>query len=261
MVIGHAAHRDDPRGLDDAGVEGRAVPAHAGHLALPVDCQAQRVIEAEELAFGHARLVEGIGLVPPDQAIAAALDPAERGGLAGRFEAGAQEGGPVMAIDAVERGDDILEPIGDHAPVAGADAEEGAGEIVDALPSAGASADDLVDLEPDQRAFGIVVLVAGQRGIGLGLAPGEDRVLRRVLDRAPPAARLFAEPARPVGELAQDHVLRLQARPCRVDQAPELGLAFIDPQEVALHRLAVVGRPESGRPAELAVPAMRELMG
>ena len=43
--------------------------------------------------------------------------------------------------------------------------------------------------------------------------------------------------------------------------APELVLPFVNPQELVLHRLAVIGRPQACRAAVLAVPAMIELVG
>src|SRR3546814_2688814 len=88
------------------------------------------------------------------------LDPAQRRGLARAAKAGVEKGGPVEAMDRIQRRHDLVEIIGQLAPVAIGLAEEGAGEIVQPLLAPGSPADDLVGFEPGQRAFDIVILAA-----------------------------------------------------------------------------------------------------
>src|SRR3546814_4118087 len=47
---------------------------------------------------------------------------------------------------------------------------------------------------------------------------------------------------------------------CSSDLIPETRLAFIDPQEIALHRGAEIGGPQLVGAAVFAVPAMREFV-
>src|SRR5262249_53067203 len=99
-------------------------------------------------------------------------------------------------------------------------------------------------------------LAARQRGIGLGLPRREDRIMRRILDRTPVAPRLFREIAGLGGECAEHGLLRLHARSRRQYETPELVLPLIDPEQIVLHRLAIVGRPQLRRAPELAVPGV-----
>ncbi len=142
----------------------------------------------------------------------------------------------------------------------GPHAEERLGEIVDALGALGALANDLVDLDPDQHAFVIVFLVAAQVVVRLRAAVLEDRIVGGVFDRAPFAAGLDRIVAGRIGDLAEHRVLGLDARAGGEDVAPELVLPFVDPQQAVLHRRAVIGRPQIGRAAVLAVPAVVELV-
>src|SRR3546814_14334760 len=56
------------------------------------------------------------------------------------------------------------------------------------------------------------------------------------------------------------HLLRLHARAGSEHEVPEARLAFIDPEQIALHRRAIVGGPQLVRPAIFAVPAVRQLV-
>ena len=171
-------------------------------------------------------------------------------------EPGIEEALPVIRGHLTQRCHYVRQLERQLAPIAIAHPEEQLGEIVDALFAAGALADQLVGLKPDQRPFGVIVLAARQRGVGLGLAPGEHRIAAGVLDRAPLPPGQHRIIAGVIGELPQHHVLALQARARGDHQSPELVLPFIGPQQVALHRLAIIGGPQPRRAAELARPRM-----
>src|SRR3546814_11588330 len=69
-------------------------------------------------------------------------------------------------------------------------AEERTGELVEPLVALCPLANDLVGLEPGQRALDIVILATRQRGIGPRAARIDDRIVGGVLHVAPGAARL-----------------------------------------------------------------------
>ena len=62
------------------------------------------------------------------------------------------------------------------------------------------------------------------------------------------------------GDRVERVLLRQHARTGAEHIAPELRLAFVDPQQAVLHRRAIVGRPQVGGAAKLAVPAVAEFV-
>src|SRR3546814_15257642 len=96
----------------------------------------------------------------PYTTLVRARHPAQRCGLAGPAQARVEKGGPVEAMDRIQRRHDLVEIIRQLAPVAIGLAEERSGEIVEPLLAPGSPADDLVGFEPGQRAFDIVILAA-----------------------------------------------------------------------------------------------------
>src|SRR3546814_3534297 len=121
-----------------------------------------------------------------------------------------EEARPVIWVDGVQRLRDILELIGHLAPVALAAAEEGAREIVEALLAPRRGADQHVGVEPDERAFAVIILAPRPAREGFGPARGDDRVERRVVDRAPAAPRLAAVPGRDGRPLRERPIGRAQ---------------------------------------------------
>ena len=168
---------------------------------------------------------------------------------------------PVVGLDAVERRDDVVERVGELAPVAVANAEEGPREIVDRALAAGLLANHAVDVEPDQLAFAVIILAALPAAPRLRRPPGDDRIVGGVDERTPAAAgRAGAVRGRRRGDRIERVLLREHPRARAEHVAPELRLALVDPQQAVLHRHAIVGGPQVRTATELAVPAVRILV-
>ncbi len=126
----------------------------------------------------------------------------------------------------------------------------------------GLLADGLVDLEPEEVAFAVVVDVAtpvieGAAGVVEDLRGGGG-----VLEIAPGAAGAsVVEVGGDGGEAVAEDLGAPDAGAGGEDVAEVVGEALIDPEEVALHGLLVVGRGEAGGAAILAVPGVGELVG
>ena len=106
-----------------------------------------------------------------------------------RVDPALQIAAPVIGLHLVQRRDDVVERVGELAIIAVAHAEEGPGEIVDRPLAAGLLADDPVDVDPDQLALAVIILAALPAAPRLRRALGDDRIVGRVLERPPRAAR------------------------------------------------------------------------
>ncbi len=161
-----------------------------------------------------------------------------------------------MGHDTVQRLDDVFESVGVLVERPVLDAEEGAGEVVQRLPAIGALADQGVGVEPDQLALDIVVLVALPGAPACGATLADDRVVDRVLHRAPFAADGVVIGRGVERQGVQRLLAAVQTRAGGQNLAPELGLALIDPQQLVLERQVVVGDVLTGRAAIFAVPGV-----
>ena len=133
-------------------------------------------------------------------------------------------------------------------------------KVVERLLAVGHLADRGVDVEPDELA--LVVVVHVESPVVPSSAGGvEDlRGGGGVLDVAPGAAGAVVI----LGGDGGEPLLILLGGPdaaARGEHVAEvLGQAFIDPEQIALHRLLVVAGGEARGTAVLAVPAMGELV-
>src|SRR3546814_20514922 len=110
-------------------------------------------------------------------------------------------------------------------------------------------------IEPDERAFAIVILIPRPAREGLGSARGDDRVERRVVDRTPAPPRHRAVMGRAARPLRKRHVLGLPPRARGEAAVPEAGLPFLPPQQLFLHPTEALRHPHPGRAPIFAVPA------
>ena len=157
--------------------------------AAGADGEAERVGCAETVAFIELRPV--VGPIGVDEMVAGeSVDAGHLGGveLIG-VEAGAKEGGPVVGDHGVEAVDDVVEGVGhDLGWGVAAEAFEGSEEVIEALLAVGLLADGLVDLEPEEVAFAIVVDVAAPVVVGASGVVEDLRGGGGVLEVAPGAA-------------------------------------------------------------------------
>uniref|UniRef100_A0A0N4ZJK1 PE-PGRS family protein n=1 Tax=Parastrongyloides trichosuri TaxID=131310 RepID=A0A0N4ZJK1_PARTI len=166
---GAAADGDDFPARRQPLFEGRAAPQDGGDPVRPVHHEAERIGEV---------------------AVAAAFEAVQRTARVGadRVQPLAQESGPVVRLHPVQRRGHIGEGVGGRIPVAVLDAEEGPSEVVQRLLSACALADQGVGVQPDQRAFAVIVLAALIAAPRLRAALADDGVVGGVLHGAPLAA-------------------------------------------------------------------------
>ena len=134
-------------------------------------------------------------------------------------------------------------------------------EIVHGFGAVGLVANDGIDPEPVEYVFVVVVdgaapgLPLARRALHGGNAVGG------VLQVAPGAAGRVIEPGGDIGHIVAELLGRAQAA-ARAENIAEIGSeAFIDPKEIILHGLLVVGSGEVGGTAVFAVPRMYVLVG
>src|SRR5262249_40608408 len=99
----------------------------------------------------------GVRLIVVDQLPSAVFDAAQRGMCRFRIQPLAQEAAPVIGRYLVQSCDHILECIRDNLGRAAGSAVESTAEIVERFLPTGLAADQGVNLEPKQVAFGVVV--------------------------------------------------------------------------------------------------------
>ena len=167
-----------------------------------------------------------------------------------------QIGLPVPRLDRVQRLRDVVDRIGQLAPVAVAHPEERAGEIVDRLPPARFLAQQRIDVHPDEQSLVVIILAALPAQPALRLALGDHRIVGGVEKVAPVPRGLRIVIRHDRGILIERVLLGDQPRPRLEHIAPELRLPLIDPQKRSAHRRAEIGRPQVRAAPELAIPAM-----
>ncbi len=253
---------DDLHAHGQARLEGRAVPLDAADLVALAGLEAQGIGEVVALQLGVQGLHIVGGLVGEGQAPAAARQAVQRGAGVRTIgvQTGAQEGGPIAGDHAVQGRDYILERIGGGRVAAILDAVEGAGEVVERLAAIRLLPDQGVDVEPDQLALGIVVLVALPRQPALGLALADDRVVGGVLKSTPLAADARVIGRRRQGQGVHRLLRGQKTRTGGDDLAVVLSLALIDPQQAVLQGRVEVGHILVGGAAPFAVPGMVHLV-
>jgi hypothetical protein len=256
-----AVDRDDGRAGSGADVEQRRIPGDAADPSALADHRPDREGEIEILAVAFARSPIGRRRVAIDEVVAAGLDPGERGVRLDLVDPLAQECGPIEGRDSVESARDIVKRIGGDALIAGIDAEKGVREIVHRALAARELAQLRIDLEPDQHAFRIIILAAHIAGPGLRPPALDDRIVGGVDQRPPRAAREGVVISRGPRQLGAHVLDRHQPRASGKHIAPELGLAFVDPEQAVAHRHVVGRRPQVGRAAVFAVPAVGRFVG
>ena len=130
-----------------------------------------------------------------------------------------------------------------------------------ALRAFGLLADDDVDPEPVQRVF-VVEIGAAAPGF-----PGAGREIKfgggvgGVLQVAPFAAGNVIEGGGGEGEIVAILLGGEQAAARGEHEAEIVGEAFVDPEQIVLHGLLVVGRGEVGGAAEFSVPGVDVFVG
>src|SRR5581483_2910664 len=161
---------------------------------------------------------------------------------------------PVVRRDQVQGGDDVAHDVGNDFGRATLATVEFAAEIVERSVAAGLPADDGVGLEPDEDAFGIEIDAATAGGaFGAG---GVEQLsgCGGVGKGTPGAAILGIQRGGVVGEVGGEVGAAPESAAGGEDVSVVSGEAFVDPEQVAFHRLGVVGRGEAGGTAVFAVP-------
>ena len=176
-------------------------------------------------------------------------------------EAFGPEAAPIIRHDLVECVDHIVERIGfERWSGAGCAVKEMA-EVVDGLLALALLPDDDVDPEPVQRVFIVEVGAA---------APGVPRLRREiklrggvggVLQVAPLAAGKVVELGGSQGKIVAVLIGAEQAASRGEHEAEIVGQALVDPKQVVLHGLLIVGRREIGGTAIFSIPAMSIFVG
>ena len=174
-------------------------------------------------------------------------------------EALAEEGGPVVGGDCVQAGDDVFKGVGNDFGRSGvaAEAVEGGDEIIEAFLAFGLLADGGVDLHPEKVAFG-----CSSRCCDASCRRDRRREYRIW---AAVAVSCRSRQVRP-GRASLKSASMVARRSRKTGGAPDAGAggedvaevvgeAFVDPEEITLHGLLVVGRGEAGGAAIFAVPA------
>src|SRR6185295_14176950 len=195
-----------------------------------------------------------------DQPPAVRLDASERRPRLDLLDAVAEEAAPIERRDVVESGNDLVERVGTERGLAALPAVEAAAEVVERAAALGLPADRGVGLQPDEDRF-VVEVRAPPPGAPLPGRPIEDlRGHRGVRQRPPGPSRRMVETRRDEGDALAVVLRSPQAAAGGEQQAEVLRQALVDPEQLALHRLLVIGSRETRRPAVLAVPGMDVLV-
>ena len=171
-----------------------------------------------------------------------------------RIQARQQKVSPVERRDFVQRGDDIVKRVGlDHRSGARR-AMKALAEIIQRFRAVRQLANLRVHVEPDQPAFIIKIDAAPNRGPFFRSVVKQLRGDRRIDQRPRHASGLVIEIRRDFGKLIAILLRRPEAAARRKQIAEVLSQSFVNPKQLALHRLLIIRRRQSRRPAILAVP-------
>ena len=255
-----ALHGDDFGGRGNAGARGGGVHMDVEDFTALFDDEAEGIGEVDAFADLFANLPEVRTVLRVDELVTA-VDDAVQGGMGlGGMEAVVQKLRPVVGLDGVERFHDVVERVGlERGFGAGAAGPEFA-EVVEGFRALAQGPDGNVGIEPDEGAFGVVVDAAAQVGV-VGAGAVEDlRGDGGVFEGTPGAAGFAVEFGGFGGQFVEEVGGGAQAAAGGEDFAQILGETFVDPEQIALHGLVVVGGGESGGAAVFAVPGVHELM-
>src|SRR5882762_11544599 len=134
-------------------------------------------------------------------------------------------------------------------------------EVIQRALAVALLANRAVNFQPDQFALRIVVEAAPPTlPVGAQHAQSLDGD-RGVFERTPRASSTMIEHGRGSSQGLSILLRRPKPRAGCEHVAQILGEAFVNPQEVANHRLLVVARHQASGPAILAVPRVHELVG
>ena len=189
--------------------------------------------------------------------------PASGGSGVEGLQAFGEERLPVVGVDFVEGGEDIVGGVGidgwlraAEGGAAGAFAVEGAAEVVERFLAFGLLADERVGVEPDEFAFVVEVdAAAAVAPLVAGLVELRGHV-GGVLKWSPGAAATDGEAGGDEGEVFAVIFRRPEAGAGGHHAAVVFGQAFVDPEQVVLHGLLVVGRKQVSGATMLAVPGV-----
>src|SRR5215470_9940098 len=206
------------------------------------------------LARLFAGIHSGIFLVGVNQLPAAILDSTQRSMRRLGIQTFAKKSCPVILRYLSEGLYHIVELIGYNRRRAALASEKQPAEIIQRFLAVGLATDRGIHVQPDEKAFRIVVG---------GAAPGGPFRLRSkenlngsggVLKRSPDASGAMVEHRSGVGSVFTPLLGRAQAGSGREDVSQIIGETFVDPQQIAFHWLLVVGRCQSRGAAIFAVP-------
>src|SRR5215472_3135778 len=211
------------------------------------------------LARLFAGIHSGIFLVGVNQLPAAILDSTQRSMRRLGIQPLAKKSGPVIRSDLIEGFHYIFELIGYNRGRAALASEKQPAEIIQRFLAAGLAANRGIHVQPDEEAFRIVIGGAAPIGpFGLRSKKTLDGGCS-VLKRTPGASGAMVEHRSGVGSVFTPLLWRAQACSASEDVSQIIGETFVDPQQIAFHRLLIVGRCQSRGTAIFAVPRMDEL--
>src|SRR5215467_6610799 len=171
-------------------------------------------------------------------------------------EALGPEAAPVVGNGLIKCSDDVVKRVGLHGWASAWAAVEKVAEIVDRFLALALLTNNDIDPQPVERAFIVEIGTTAprvpllRREIKLGSGVGG------VLQVAPGSARNAIERGCGEREVVAILVGGKQAAARCEHPAEIIGQSFIDPEQISLHGLLIVGRGEVSGTTELSIPGM-----
>src|ERR1700693_6321457 len=183
-----AIHGDQFHSRANPGLIGGRTHDYIIEFAVLGHGESQRISEVRKLKYFFRRLREHVWMVVVYQFPTVPLDASQRSVSAGCSHTLLQQSVPIVGSDLIERAYNVVELVRHNKGRAALTTVEAAAEVIERMLIVRLLADDRVDFEPNQFAFGIVIQAAtptrpllplqakslnGARGIFYG-TPGAD---------------------------------------------------------------------------------------
>src|ERR1700735_359014 len=155
-----AIHRDQFHSRADPGLIGGRTQDYIIEFSGLGHGESQRIRKVRKLEYLFRRLREHVRIVVVYHSPTVPLDATERSVSAGRSHTLLQQSVPIVGSNLIERAYNVVELVRHNSGRSALTTVEAAAEIIERMLIVRLLADDRVDFQPDQFAFGIVIQAA-----------------------------------------------------------------------------------------------------
>src|ERR1700722_666246 len=155
-----AIHGDQFHSRADPGLTGERTQDYIIEFAVLGHGESQRIREVRKLEYFFRRLREHVRMVVVYQFPTVPLDATQWSVSAGRSHTLLQQSVPIVGSNLIERAYNVVELVRHNNGRSALTTVEAAAEVIEGMLIVRLLADDRVDFQPDQFAFGIVIQAA-----------------------------------------------------------------------------------------------------